>query len=839
MLRISWQTLRARRATLAGAFVAIALAVTLAYSTGLLMAGALSAPGPGRLAAADVVLRADAGVTLGHGEDAEKVDIVPAPQLPAAAVTRAAAVPGAARAVADVAFAAGAFDVHGRPVDMPGADRLRGHGWAAAALTPYRLSAGHAPTAPRDVVVDARLRVRVGQTLRLVTPGGDGTYRVTGLADGRANRDRGQAAVFFAARTAEALSGTPGRVNAIGVVASPGTSPDVLRARLQQAMGPDVDVLDKGHGADADAGDPQATDREGLIAIFGVMGGIAGAIALFVVAGTFALAIAQRRRETAVLRALGATPRQVRRLLSAEALILSVVASAIGLAAGRPLASAIVGVLSDHGVAPHGFEPGHSWIPLAAALGGGIAIAQLAVVAAARRAGRVRPSEALREVAIEHARPGWIQTLSGALCLGGGIAMSILFSGEAALAFSIIGGILLATGTALLGRLLLGLPAAALSLPFRLLGAPGLLASTSLAANRWRTAALATPIVLIAMLVGTQAVAQVSSQEHVERVTAARVSAGHVVVGRDGTPLPSGTAQRVARLPGVDAAAGMLPTSVFLLDNGLGWDTPWAAAGLDMADATRTLDLRVASGTLRSVRGSAVAISKVAATEGHLQVGDVLHARLADTRPATLRVVAIYDRSAGLGDVVLDAAVVRRHASTRADEAVFVAGGPAAGRSLARYADTHPGAEALTRAEYLTTLHSSNNEGAWGVWLIVGLSVVFAALALVNTAAMATGERRAELATIRLLGGTAGQATRMVALELAPVMVTALVAGAAIAGLAMIGVPGGVRGIPLVVPAVVVGGLLVGTVALGLAAGAVTARIALRASPAAAMRAQE
>ena len=80
-------------------------------------------------------------------------------------------------------------------------------------------------------------------------------------------------------------------------------------------MGPDVDVLDNGHGADADAGDPQATDREGLIAIFGVMGGIAGAVALFVVAGTFALAIAQRRRETAVLRALGATPRQVRRLL--------------------------------------------------------------------------------------------------------------------------------------------------------------------------------------------------------------------------------------------------------------------------------------------------------------------------------------------------------------------------------------------------------------------------------------------------------------------------------------------------------------------------------------------
>src|SRR3954452_25597235 len=139
MLRISLQTLRARRATLTGAFVAIALAVTLAYSTGLLMAGALSAPGPGRLAAADVLLRADPGVTVGHGDNAEKVDVVPAPQVPADAVARAAAVPGVARAVGDVAFAAGAFDAHGRPIDTPGADRLRGHGWPSAVLTPYRL----------------------------------------------------------------------------------------------------------------------------------------------------------------------------------------------------------------------------------------------------------------------------------------------------------------------------------------------------------------------------------------------------------------------------------------------------------------------------------------------------------------------------------------------------------------------------------------------------------------------------------------------------------------------------------------------------------------------------
>ena len=626
MLRISWQTLRSRRGALTGAFVAIWLAVTLAYATGLLMSGALGAPGPGRFAAADAVVRADPTVRVGD----EPVDVVPAPRLSAAAVARAESIPGVERAVGDVSFPAGVWDAGGRRLT---AERLRGHGWQSAALTPYRLTAGQAPSRPRDVVVDARLGVRAGDTVRVVAPGGDAPYRVSGVAAGSAD----EVALFFAPAVAGTLSGAPG-VDAIGVV---GASPAELRGR----MGEGVEVLDAEHASAADAGDPTTADREALVAIFGTMAGIAGTVALFVVAGTFALAIAQRRRETAVLRALGATPRQVRRLIAGEALIVSLAATALGVLTGRPLALAIVDLLVDRGVAPEGFALGSSLIPLAAAVGAGIGIAQLAVVAAARRAGRVRPAEALREVAIEHGRPGVFQLLSGVLCLGGGVAMAIIFTGEAALAFSILGGILLASGTAMLGRWLLGLPAAALSLPLRLLGAPGLLASTGLAANRWRTAALATPVVLIAMLVGTQGVLQASSQEDTERVTEARVTADRVVVGADGAPLPAGTAGALARLPGVRAAAGMLPTELFLLDDGLGWDTPWPAAGLPR-DADKALDLDVTAGSLGDVGGRAVAISSVVAAEGDLRVGDPLRARMADTRAETLRVAAVYDRAA-------------------------------------------------------------------------------------------------------------------------------------------------------------------------------------------------
>ena len=109
------------------------------------------------MAAADAVLRADPTVTYGHGEDAEGVDAVPAPRLSGAVVARAASVPGVTQAVGDVSFPAGAWDAHGRRLEAPDAERVRGHGWTSAVLTPYRLSDGHAPEGAHDVVADVRL----------------------------------------------------------------------------------------------------------------------------------------------------------------------------------------------------------------------------------------------------------------------------------------------------------------------------------------------------------------------------------------------------------------------------------------------------------------------------------------------------------------------------------------------------------------------------------------------------------------------------------------------------------------------------------------------------------
>ena len=830
MLRISLQTLRARRGTLAGAFIAIWLAVTLAYGTGLLMDGALSPPGPGRFAAAQTVVRAKpADPTL------------PAPLLAAGLVEGA---------VDDVAFPVGAW-ADGRRL---GTEPLHAHGWSSAALAPYRLTAGRAPSGPREVVADERLRA--GTRVRVAAPGGEATYRVTGTVRAAA----GAPTLFFADAVASRLSGHPGKADALAVPSgapervrhdvaalvaastrpaghrppssivrrhvapAADSSPSLVARRTtsrcrDRAATSRLEALDRAHAADADAGDPRAADRATLVAIFATMGGIAGAVALFVVAGTFTLAITQRRREVAVLRALGAAPHQVRRLIAGEALIVSVVAGALGILAGRPLADAIVSILAEHGTVPAGFGPGSSWIPLVAAFGGGILVAQVAVFAAARRAGRTRPAEALREAAIERARPGILQLLTGLACLGGGVAMALIFKGTWALAFAILEGLLLAVGVGLLGRALLGLPAALLAYPLRRLGAAGLLAGTSLAANRWRTAALATPIVLVAMLAGIQGVVQDSGRRDTEAVTAERVTAPFVVTGRDGAPVSDDTARRLAGRRGIDGVAAVRTTEI-QPDGALGENGPYAAAAVTTHGA-RTLDLRFSHGSLADVRGDRVAVSRVLAESGDLRPGSRFTAA-----GRTLHVAAIYERAAGLGDVVT------AHADAPT-AAVFVAGSR---RALDRFAAHREGLTVLTRDEYRAGLRTASNEQAWAVWMIIGLAALFSALALINTAAMATAERRSELATIRLLGGTPGLAARTVALETLPTVLVALGAGAAIVATAVHGVPLGLTGIPLSVPVTLVAAVTAGAAALGLLAALVSTRLALRASPAAAMR---
>ncbi|MBX5443108.1 MAG: FtsX-like permease family protein, partial [Solirubrobacteraceae bacterium] len=297
--------------------------------------------------------------------------------------------------------------------------------------------------------------------------------------------------------------------------------------------------------------------------------------------------------------------------------------------------------------------------------------------------------------------------------------------------------------------------------------------------------------------------------------------------------LPPSLAREARALPGGAAAAGVVSTEVAVLDRGLtNDDEPWAAAGLDPERARGALDLRVLAGSLEAVGGHAVAVSDDLA-RGRVEVGDVLRARLADATPARLRVVAIYDRADGLGDVVLDHEVALAHATAAVDDAVFVAARPGAAeqvaRGVARLARADASAVALDRAGYLDRVRAAGAGDARAQWVVIALMALLAAMSVVNSGTMAAAERRRELALARLAGATRRQVLRALAIEALAVALVGVAGGVAVVAAAMAGVGADASAGGLVVPLGEVGPILAGAAALGLAGMLVPAAIAARA----------
>jgi putative ABC transport system permease protein len=834
MLGLGTRSLRTRAGSFIGTFVMVALTVTIVAAAAQIMATALGAPGAGRFAAADAVVRADPAVKLGQGEDVDKIDVRRSQLLPRAAVGRIAAVPGVRSAVGDVAFPLTVIGHDDRPLPTRGDAPAHGHGWPSAALTPYRLAQGGAPAAPGDIVLDAGLaragRFSVGERVRVVSPAGTETLRLAGVAAASPAQQKRQSSVFLTEARAQELSGLGAGFNAIAVRAEPGVDHSELSDRIGRAVGGDPQVLDHRHAATADAGDPRAFDRVELVAVLAAGGGITLAITIFVVAGTIAFAVERRRRELALLRAVGASPAQVRRLLAGETALIGLLAGAAGSLAATALFAPFSDSLVSVGLAPDGFEVAPHWIPYAIATAVGVVVALLATLLAGRRALAVSPGEALVESVLPPRRMSVLRTLLGLVALGGGITLVIVLSFDA-LSYATLAAFLFMMAVALLGPLAVGWPAALAGRPLLPVGGAGFLAGTALATGRFRIGAAGAAIALVVALAGTQVVALATAQRATERATAERVQAEHVLVPGAGNGLPPSVAEAASKLPGA-TAAGMVSTEVFLLDRDLTHDgESWDAAGLDPAAARRTLDLDVRVGSLDGVRGRGIAVSETLAGDGALRVGSALRARMADATPARLTVVAIYRRANGMGDIVLPRELALAHATAALDSAVFVAGGrdPEVARGLEEIARAVPTAVVRSRHAYLQDVEAQGQEAARAQWVVVTLMIGIAVMAAFNTGAMAAAERRRELVLARLGGATRAQVAAALTLESLVTTVTGIGVGAAVVLTSLAGAGSDTAGGPLVVPWGEAGLVVAGAAALGLLGTLVPAALVARA----------
>ncbi|GAB3155461.1 ABC transporter permease [Amycolatopsis stemonae] len=830
MLTLAWQTIRSRLGGFAGAFVAILCGTALVAGCGVLMESGLRAGVPTERYAAAAVVVGGAQSVHPPGADALTFEQVgEQPPVPAGLAAKIASVPGVRTAVAEQSFPARVVTGDGQV--LGGAQSL-GHNWDAAVLAPFTLRAGRAPEAADEVVLDAGLAKQaglgVGGQVRVATRSVPVTFKVSGIVDALSR----QSALFFTPERAVELAGRPGRAHAIGVLADPGVAPETLAERIG-AVAAGTEVTTGVERSTIEFLDVSQT-RTLLLAVAGSFGGFALLVAVFVVASTLALTINQRRREFALLRAVAATPRQIRKLIGTETTLVALVAGVLGGGAGLGVAAGLRDAFAAIGVIPEDFRLAFSPLPSLAALLLGLGAARLAAWAASRRPSSIRPVEALGEAAVERRELGRVRLATGwglVLTGLGGALVPLFLRGDVATAISTMATLVVVIGLAVVGPQVTGLVVRVLAPVLgRVWRISGYLAGANAQANTRRLAAAVTPLMLSVAFALATFYSQTSSTAAAAEETARSTTADYVLTG----PVSPEAAAAAARVPGVAAVTPVVRTSVLTVSTvGDSVDVQRKPAQGLGDHVQGVLDLGVDAGRLADLTGSTVALSRSEADWLDKKIGDEVSFYFGDGVPAKLRLVATYTHDLAFGDFVLPVALAREHAGGRLDDSVLVRRAPAADASAvasALRALPYPG---VTVASSAPAPEGGERQAQFYLNLVaVGVIVGYLAISVANTLVLTTAQRSREFALLRLVGTTRRQVTRMMRLEALATVGIAVVVGTLVAVIPLGLLNAGLRGTPLPSgPLSVYFGIIGGAALLGLAAMGLSTWAALRARP--------
>jgi putative ABC transport system permease protein len=812
MLRLAIQSARGRLGTFTGALVALVASSVLVMAGGMTLQSALRTHPPvERYAATAAVVTGQQ--TVGDSED--RVPLGERARVSSTLAARLAEVPGVRAAVADVSVPA---SLGGRAAEA--------HGWGSAALTPYVLSAGRAPSAAGEVVTG--YRAPLGAKLQLASTEATRAVTVVGVARPRHAVGQ-QRAIFLTDSEATRLAGHAGLADAIGVLAAQGFDASRLRAA---AAGADVVTGEaRGRAEHPDLEEGQTR----LIAVAASFGGLALFIAVFVVAGTMGLSIQQREREIALLRAVAATPGQVRRMIAWEAAIVGLVGSAAGIWPGAILGRELGHALVEHGIAPQSFPVEAGWLPIAAAVGGGVFAALLAVLAAGRRAAKVPPTLALSDAAVEPRLLGPGRVIGGLLALAGAIPLFTVSSTtgdpDTAAATSEMTALFLVAAVGFLGPIVARVAAGILGPPLaRLSPVGGFLASTNLRTATRRFSSASTPLVLTVAMSCTLLFSSTTVDHAVSQERQAGL-AGELAITSAGPGLPVAALAEARAIPGVRSAVALTPTT---LGPSLGVSDENVSAAVLSGGQGGGLDVGVTAGSLARLHGDTIALGKRRADGAHAQVGERVAVMLGDGTRAQATVVAIYTRALGFGDALLSPELAAGHQTSPLLGTILVQTADPAGvsRRLRDLAARYPGLTVSDRASLASATDGDREANRWLGPLFVLIIFAFTSIAVVNTLTMIGLQRGRELGLLRLVGGTPGQVRSMARWEAGLIVTIGLGAGLAIAAAALLPLSHALTGslIPTV-PLDQLAAILGVSALLALVALALPTRRALRARP--------
>ncbi|OIK23592.1 ABC transporter permease [Streptomyces malaysiense] len=691
------------------------------------------------------------------------------PDLTQDMLDKAAGVPGAASATGVVGGFTAVADKHGKLVG--GNWQSRGGNYWGTKDARYPLTSGHAPHGANEVLLDAKTAQRagykVGDTVRLSVDGPVLTPTVAGVFttdDG--NVTAGGSLALFDTPTAQKLFDKKGTYDEIDVKAKPGTGQAALKDALDKALPTQKVKTTTGQKLAADQAkaiaDSMSSMKQGLL----VFAGIALFVGTFIIANTFTMLVAQRTKELALMRAVGASRRQVTRSVLIEAFVVGAVAGVAGLAAGIGIGAGLRALVGSFGASmPDGplvISPG----TVAAALAVGILITMLAAWLPGRRAARIPPVAAMNSVHAQATTKSLVlRNTIGALFTAAGAAVTVAAtsmdasSGEAPMG---LGAVLLIIGVFVLTPLLSRPLIAAAAPLLRAFGVSGKLARQNSVRNPRRTAATASALMIGLTLITGMTVMAGSLQSSIDKMAASAIRADYVVSMANHSPLSPDVARKIAATDGVSASSP-LRNAESRIDGKTEFVT-----GVDGASIAELTDLKVDRGRF-TVGGNDVVVDKDRAKEYGWTPGSHFTAHFEDGKAQTLTVAGIYDGNDMIRGIMLDDKVLTPHLRRPADMQVMVktvdGASTATKDRLASALGSNPAIKIQDKKDISDDIAQMFTMMLNMVYGLLGMAVIVAVLGVINTLAMSVFERSQEIGMLRAIGLDRRSVKRMVRLE--------------------------------------------------------------------------